>query len=751
MNQEETANRFPAAGRRDFTLIGYWELVLRRRRTILAATAASLIAAAAWTLLRPSVYVASSAFMLETEKNDLDPRSYWVEKEVRPLSYYQSILQSGWFGQRLADSLSRALPALNGKGEPYEQEKVREIAYEGVSLGTGGYENMIRLTARANDRVLAYTAAGIATDLLKTRSQSVDREELLNAVNFIEQQKAVAIKQLEEVERSLQSFREQSTVSLIKNGVASELESLEGQLAEVQVQKQLSTANLRAFENRIRRYGGAARLQATPESPEASSLRREISDLEARRISLAEGSGERARIDRLLEERKRSLVNLLLENDSSLRDNRSSDDYQALKAAQEGKVSEELNVYVLESRELYIRRRIAEFRARNPDLADKTIEYIRLMRTKQVTENLFNYLLEKGEENKIKAATGTGGLHLVDEPILPARPVPINVMRNLLIGLLYGLGLGAGLALLQEYIDDSIKSGHDITRTLGLPVMGKIPVFDDEMRGKAKALPKKLLKAARTAESPEHEKFRPESRKKSPLITAMSAKSPVMETYRTLRANLQFANVDSKVTTLTVSSPVPSEGKSVTSANLAISFALLGAPVILIDADMRKPCQHKLFKTTLVPGLSDMLVHDLPLERVLRDTTIPSLKVIPAGRIPPNPTELIASQKMTDLCDRIKSQAKVVILDTPPILPISDGVLLGAHTQGVLLVFWHQKTTMSAASEAIDLLRSGGARIIGAVLNGVDFRRMYGQYSSYGKYYQMYYGDDKKKKDKGEE
>ncbi len=625
------------------------------------------------------------------------------------------------------------------------------MAYQGVNLGAGGYENMIRLTARANDRVLAYTAARIATDLLKTRSQTVDREELLNAVNFIEQQKVVAIEQLEEVERSLQSFRDQSSVNVIRDGVTGELERLEDQLAGVQVQKQLSTANLRAFENRIRNLGGAVRLQDSPEPPEAAALRREISDLEARRASLAEGSGDRARIERQIEEKKRTLVNLLLENDPALRDNRSSNDYQALKAAQEGKVSEELNVYVLDNRENYIRRKIAEFRARNPNLADKTIEYIRLMRTKQVTENLFNFLLEKGEENKIKAATGTGGLHLVDEPVLPARPVPVNLMRNLLLGLLYGLGLGAGLALLMEYIDDSIKSGHDITRALNLPVMGKIPVFNDEMRGKVKPLPKKLQKVAHAADSPEKEKFRPESRKKSPLIISMSAKSPVMETYRTLRANLQFANVDSTVTTLTVSSPAPSEGKSVTAANLALSFALLNEPVILIDADMRKPCQHKLFKTTMVPGLSDLLVHDLPLERVLRDTTVPSLKVLPAGRIPPNPTELLASQKMTELCEQIKSRAKVVILDTPPILPISDAVLLGARTQGVLLVVWHQKTTLSAATEAIDLLRSGGARIIGAVLNGVDFSRMYGQYSSYGKYYQMYYGDEGKKKDKGEE
>jgi capsular exopolysaccharide synthesis family protein len=257
--------------------------------------------------------------------------------------------------------------------------------------------------------------------------------------------------------------------------------------------------------------------------------------------------------------------------------------------------------------------------------------------------------------------------------------------------------------------------------------------------------PKKMKYMAAKDGKAKESKQSTDAKKTSPLISTMAAKSPAMEAYRTLRANLQFANVDSKVHTLTVSSPAPSEGKSVTSANLAIAFALLGEPVILVDADLRKPRQHKLFKTSASPGLSDMLVENLTLDKVLRDTAIPSLKLLPAGRIPPNPAEILASKKMQELCGELNKRAKVILLDTPPILHVSDAVILGSCTQGLLLVLLHESSTTEAAAEAITQLEKSGTRILGAVLNGVKFNRMYGYYRYYGKHYYSYYSSSDKK------
>ena len=731
--------------RREFTLLNYWELVLRRLWTILPISVVVFVVTALWTFLQPRVYVSNASFMLEPKETSFDERAFFGQDQTRPLAYYQSIIRSVQFRQQLEDSLRKNLPSRNEKGQPYILKDIRAMARDGLILRTGDYENMVRLTARANDPLLAFKAAVFSADLLKNRAQELDREELSNAVNFIEQQKSMAIEQLEAAEKALQEFKEKSSVVVLEEGgVVGELQRLENQLVEVQTQKQLAMANLRAFENRLSQFGRGVRLPSVSEPSEAAGLRREVADLETKRAAAEEGSEEKARLDRLVEDKKRVLVNILLANDPGVRDEKSSNDYQALKAAQEGKVSEELNVYVLENRERYYRTKIAEFKTRHPDLADNTVEYMRLMRSKTVSENLYNFLFEHGEESKIKAATGSGGLRIMDRAVEPEGPVPVEVIRNLLMGLMFGLGMGFGVALMQEYMDHSIKSSNDIAQSIGLSVMGQIPLFDEDMTGKRKTFSAKIKELTEKSKSRDESKSKSATRRPLQLITGMSAKSPAMEAYRTLRANLQFANVDTKVHTLTISSPAPGEGKSVTSANLAIAFALLGEPVILVDADMRKPRQHKLFKTSASPGLSDMLVEDLPLSKVLRDTSVPNLKLIPAGRIPPNPSEILASQRMADLCNKLKNEAKVVICDTPPILPVSDAVILGSRTQGVLLVLLHEKTTIDAANEALILLQKGGARVLGAVLNGIQFNRSYGYYRYYGKHYYSYYSKPEK-------
>ncbi|MBN1894419.1 polysaccharide biosynthesis tyrosine autokinase [bacterium] len=736
MVQTDTAGRTT----REFNLINFWEIILRRKYTILPVVAAALIITTLQLAFKPPVFVSSATFMLESRDTTFEPQVYYFQENVRPLAYYESILRSNQFCLQLADTMRKTLPSHNQKGRLYEARDVESMVYGGLNLRTGDYEDMIRLTAKANDRILAFTAAMLASYLLKARSQELDREELSNAVLYIEQQKTMAIEQLEAAEKAIQMFKDSASITVLQEGgVMGELQKLESQLTDVQTQKQLALANLRAYENRLDQIGRTVNLPASAEPVETANLRREVADLEERRSSAPPGSDEQASLDRLLEEKKRALVTMLLTSDPAMHKDESSDDYQALKGAQEGKVTEELNVYVLENRERYYQAKISDFKNKHPNLTDNTIQYMRLIRSKTVAENLYNFLLEHGEESKIKAATGTGGLRLVDTAVLPNSPIPVNLSKELLLGLIFGLGLGFGAALLQEYLDHSIKSSSDITRALGLPVMGQIPEFNDWMRGRKKPFIQKVKGLAKIGRPQTDQKSTIESKRRSPLILGMAAKSPAMEAYRSLRANLQFASVDSIVHTLTVSSPAPSEGKSVTSANLAIAFALLGDPVILVDADMRKPKQHRLFKTPSSPGLSDMLIEDLPLKKVLRSTEIPNLKLIPSGRIPPNPAEILASQKMLDLCNALTKEAKVVLFDTPPILPVSDAVILGSRTQGLLLVFLHEVSVAEAAIEAIGQLEKSGTRILGAVLNGVRFDRMYGYYKYYGKHYYSYY------------
>ncbi len=202
------------------------------------------------------------------------------------------------------------------------------------------------------------------------------------------------------------------------------------------------------------------------------------------------------------------------------------------------------------------------------------------------------------------------------------------------------------------------------------------------------------------------------------LVTITDPRSAVSEAYRTLRTNLQFAAVGGALQTLVVTTPSPNEGKSTTVANLAVAFAQGGKKVIVVDADLRRPALHELFGVDGTSGLSNMLVDEAlraapPLVAV---PGVEGLRLLPAGAIPPNPAELLGSDELAQVIDRLKSMADMVLFDAPPVLPVTDAAILAKRTDGILLVLQAGKTKREHASRAKDMLEQVGARIVGTAL-----------------------------------
>lgn len=225
------------------------------------------------------------------------------------------------------------------------------------------------------------------------------------------------------------------------------------------------------------------------------------------------------------------------------------------------------------------------------------------------------------------------------------------------------------------------------------------------------------------------------------LVTIKNPKSPISESYRTLRTNIQFSDIDNKIQTIVMTSSGPSEGKSTTSSNLAIVMAEGGSKTILIDCDQRKPKLHKLFKISNESGLSDLLAGKADIHEVAHKLEgIENLELITAGTRPPNPSELLASQKMKSFIDELKEKYDYVILDTPPVIAVTDAQLLSLKADGCILVVSSGEAERDAAIKAKSLLESVNAKIIGVVLNKVEVTGK----GYYGYYYQYYYGNDKK-------
>ena len=356
-----------------------------------------------------------------------------------------------------------------------------------------------------------------------------------------------------------------------------------------------------------------------------------------------------------------------------------------------------------------------------------SISYLHLERERQTQERIYLLMKERYEESRIQEASQISSVYIIDNALPNYLPIKPRTKVNILLGFVLGIALGVGVILIREFVDNSVRSKEDLEK-LGLTVMGIIPsMFIDKSK---KALDKK---------------FSGDNDYRSRLITHFKPRSPISESFRSLRTNLDLALPDKKIKSIVVTSGGAQEGKSTVISNLAITFAQLGMKVLLVDADMRKPMVNKMFKTSKKPGLANLITKRAKLDDAIRKTEIDNLDVIPAGTLPPNPSELLGSDSMIEIFEEMKSRYDKIFFDAPPLMAVTDSAILGALTDGVLLV----SRAGVAQSEVITHLKqemnNSNIRIVGTVLNDVNPKNTSsGYYYYYQRYYfDKYYGEEK--------
>jgi len=318
-------------------------------------------------------------------------------------------------------------------------------------------------------------------------------------------------------------------------------------------------------------------------------------------------------------------------------------------------------------------------------------------------------LVNNYQQIRLAEAQASNNLVVVKPAVVPQIPIRPRTMTNVLLAAVVGAMIAIGAAFLIEYLDDTIKSPDDVTRVSGLSTLGAIARLKD-------------------------------AGVERQLIAWSHTKAPESEAYRTLRTNIQFSSVDKPVHSLIVTSSGPSEGKSTTSANLAIVMAQTGQKVIVVDTDLRRPVLHKTFGVPNNIGITTALLagEQVDLQAYLQPTEIDNLMIITSGPIPPNPSELLGSQRMKRVVDELSQMADMVIFDTPPALVVTDAAVLGRQVDGVLLVVDAGGTREQALAHAVSELRKTGTNILGVTMNRLDSRsRGYYYY-----YYYYYYTDE---------
>ena len=283
---------------------------------------------------------------------------------------------------------------------------------------------------------------------------------------------------------------------------------------------------------------------------------------------------------------------------------------------------------------------------------------------------------------------------------LPTSPVSPRTTINVALGLLVGLALGIGVAVLRETLDTTIKTSEDLQKLTGSSALGVI-AYDNQAQ-------------------------------KNPLVSQLDSRSVRGEAFRTLRTNLRFVDVDNPPRAVVITSSVAGEGKSTTACNLAITLANAGVRVILLEGDLRRPRMADYMGLDGSVGLTDVLIGRAALDVVLQPWGHSTLAVLASGPLPPNPSELLSSAQMNELLKEMQDRADIVLVDAPPLLPVTDAAVLGQECDGAILVVRHGKTTREHIGRSLDALNSVGARLLGTVLNMAPVGGTHGYGYGYG-------------------
>ncbi|MFZ5519245.1 MAG: GumC family protein [Candidatus Zhuqueibacterota bacterium] len=712
----------------------YFRIIRNRKWTILICLVIALIPTIIWNQLSTPIYEAEAMIIYE------EPKESMFALDVGQPFYNRSAiinLTEQIKSRTLATEVALSMPddivnTFNFPDDPppgfTKHRYIAAILKKNLVVKSVRGGEILTLSIRTNHPESAKMAINGYIERLIDWNLKKKRAEVTSVKDFVENQLSVFENKLNKAEVALQAYKEKNAMISLSESSTQIL----SRMTEAEIAYNQAKAEREALEQRRnyieKKKSEMAPTLSMPQSTRSKDLKEELAGLEEQYSSFQLQQTEADQHERLalrdkIDLTKQQLIAELSRN--AQRENLLDPLSQGRSLLQES-ITLDVDLETYKARENGLKKILEEYELQLQSLPGQELQLAHLIREKEVNDKVYSILLEKREEARITEAAKVGDIQIIDPAERPIRPKRPDKTMNLVIGFLSGLGLGFILAFLLNSLDTSIKSQEDIERYINLPILAAIPRISQNG----------VLAINKTRHSKQFYSNK--------LLSNFENIPHFYEAYRTLQLNLAFASTDHKISSIILTSAGAGEGKSLTAINMAQMFAKTGTKTILVDCDLRRPMVHKILDLKQEPGLTNLLINkSTEWESVVQRLSNSDLSIITSGTLPPNPSEMLSSQSMKDLIEKLKNHSELLILDAPPIIAVNDSMILSKNIDGVCFVVRSEKAKRDAVQRAKSILQTQGIKIFGVILNDVNLKSQYGYYKDY-----YYYSHDKKKKRK---
>lgn len=584
-----------------------------------------------------------------------------------------------------------------------------------VSISQKRGLDIVEIAVESQSPKEAALIANIYATAYRELNLAINRIQLTAIKDFLAKQREEKLAELSNVEETLLAYQEQKGIVQLPEQARSliaQVSDFEAKMNATKIDMTITEKMLNEYKSELNKQDPEIKdyIESFATEPYIRNLQTQIADLKTQKDRAMSSSGNTQRKNELLKDYDQKIEELKNKLNSQLSVYRAgilASSPAEIKDLTRKVLEEEIKYQSLQASYRKLSEIVADYDKRLNRLPTSTIDLARLQREQSAYEKLFTQVEQRYQEAIINEQSVPGNVLVVDEALLPLSPSKPNRLYIVIIGFVLGLGFSFGFIMIRNHFDNTIKTPEDISNR-NINILAWIPQIEGL----------------------------DSNNKEFEFIVAKKPDASASEAYRALRTRIKFSKIDKEsLKVILITSPTSQEGKTTTTVNLAGSLAQANMKTLILDADLRKPRVHTVFNHKRFPGFTDYFFGQASFEEIIRKTTLNNLYYVSAGTIPPNPSEILGSNQMESFIEKLKNNFDYVIIDSPPLIAVTDSEILAQIADGTMLVVSANQTEMELLEKSVEILKRDKSSFLGVLLNNFSYRA---GYSSYYKYYYYY-------------